>query len=245
MILDRALIKREAEGRPVRVGLVGAGFMGRSMTRHMLQYMRGMNVVAIANRTLRRAEEAFAAAGVDRVHRVDEVTELERLIEAGEHAVTTDPLVLTAAAGIDVIVEATGELEHGARVAIDAIANGKHLVLVNAELDATIGPLLKTRADAAGVVITNADGDEPGVAMNVVRFVEMIGVKPVMAGNVKGFLDPHRTPGHAAGLRHHLGPHREDGNVVRGRHEAGNGVHRPLERDRLRRRAAWDERPQR
>jgi len=194
MILDRALLERETEGRPVRVGLVGAGFMGRSMTRHMLQYLHGMDVVAIANRTLERAENAYAEAGASDVRRVTELAELERRIAAGQRSVTTDPLLLCAAHGIDVIMEATGELEHGARVATEAIAHGKHLVLVNAELDATVGPLLKARATAAGVVVTNADGDEPGVAMNVVRFVEMNGLKPVMAGNMKGFLDLHRTP---------------------------------------------------
>lgn len=194
MILDAALIERAAQERPVRVGLVGAGFMGRSMTRAMLQYMQGMSVVAIANRTLARAEAAYRDAGITETVVVDDLDGLQSAIDAGRHAVTTDPLLLCAASGIDVIVEATGELEHGARVATAAIGAGKHLVLVNAELDATVGPLLKALADEAGVVITNADGDEPGVAMNIVRFVRMVGVRPVMAGNMKGFLDQHRTP---------------------------------------------------
>jgi predicted homoserine dehydrogenase-like protein len=194
VILDRALEAREQAGDPVRVGLVGAGFMGRSMTRHMLRYMHGMSVVAIANRTLERAERAFADANEERVRRVENLESLQAAIANGERAVTADPLLLCAADGIDIIIEATGELEHGARVATAAIDAGKHVLLVNAELDATLGPLLKARADEAGVVITNADGDEPGVAMNLVRFVAMIGVRPVMAGNVKGFLDQHRTP---------------------------------------------------
>ncbi|MGI8829873.1 MAG: NAD(P)H-dependent oxidoreductase [Candidatus Limnocylindria bacterium] len=194
MILDKALMERERGGRPVRVGLVGAGFMGRSMTRAMLQYMHGMDVVAIANRTIERAEAAYRGAGVGTVRRVTDPEGLGEAIARGERAVTSDPLLLCAADGIDVIVEATGELEHGAAVAVAAIDAKKHLVLVNAELDATVGPLLKVRADEAAVVITNADGDEPGVAMNIVRFVEMVGVRPVMAGNVKGFLDQHRTP---------------------------------------------------
>ena len=68
-------------------------------------------------------------------------------------------------------------------------------MLVNAELDATVGPILKRRADAAGVVITNTDGDEPGVTMNLLRYVRTIGLEPVLVGNIKGFIDPHRTPG--------------------------------------------------
>jgi predicted homoserine dehydrogenase-like protein len=67
-------------------------------------------------------------------------------------------------------------------------------MLMNAELDATAGPILKVLADRAGVVITNADGDEPSVAMNMFRFVQTIGYRPVLAGNVKGFLDHHRNP---------------------------------------------------
>jgi predicted homoserine dehydrogenase-like protein len=67
-------------------------------------------------------------------------------------------------------------------------------VLMNAELDATVGPMLKVYADRAGVVATGADGDEPAVAMNLVRFVRSIGLEPVLAGNIKGFYDPYRTP---------------------------------------------------
>jgi predicted homoserine dehydrogenase-like protein len=66
--------------------------------------------------------------------------------------------------------------------------------MMNAELDGTIGPILKVKADAAGVVITNADGDQPGVTMNLYRFVKGIGVKPVLCGNIKGLHDPYRNP---------------------------------------------------
>jgi predicted homoserine dehydrogenase-like protein len=77
---------------------------------------------------------------------------------------------------------------------LKAIENGKHVVLMNSELDATLGPILKIYADRVGVVITNTDGDEPGVAMNLFRFVKTIGFKPVLAGNLKGMIDRHRTP---------------------------------------------------
>jgi predicted homoserine dehydrogenase-like protein len=65
---------------------------------------------------------------------------------------------------------------------------------MNAELDGTVGPILKKRADRAGIVITNADGDQPGVIMNLYRFVQGIGVRPVLAGNLKGLHDPYRNP---------------------------------------------------
>ena len=75
-----------------------------------------------------------------------------------------------------------------------AIANRKHVILMNAELDGTVGPLLKRQADAAGVVYTNVDGDQPGVTMNLYRFVSGIGVRPVLCGNIKGLQDPYRNP---------------------------------------------------
>jgi predicted homoserine dehydrogenase-like protein len=93
-----------------------------------------------------------------------------------------------------VIIVGTGEIEFGARVVMQAIANGKHVVLMNADLDATLGPILKVHADRAGVVITNTDGDEPGVAMNLYRFVKTVGLRPVLAGNLKGMIDPYRNP---------------------------------------------------
>ena len=65
---------------------------------------------------------------------------------------------------------------------------------MNAELDGTLGPYLKVLADQAGVVYTNTDGDQPGVIMNLFRFVQGIGVKPVLCGNIKGLHDPYRNP---------------------------------------------------
>jgi predicted homoserine dehydrogenase-like protein len=103
-------------------------------------------------------------------------------------------MMLCRAGNIDAIVEATGEVEFGAQVTMAAIENGKHIVLMNAEVDAVIGPILKRYADSAGVVITNTDGDQPGVIMNLYRWVETIGYKPVLAGNIKGLQDHYRTP---------------------------------------------------
>jgi predicted homoserine dehydrogenase-like protein len=95
---------------------------------------------------------------------------------------------------VDVIVDVTGAVEFGAQLALATIEAGKHLVLVNAELDSTLGPILKHRADRRGVVVTNTDGDEPGVAMTLLRYLRSIGLRPVAAGNLKGMIDPYRTP---------------------------------------------------
>ena len=83
----------------------------------------------------------------------------------------------------------------GEGVALEAIQSGKHVILMNAELDATVGPILEVYADKNGVVAaTNTDGDEPGVAMNLYRFAKTLGYRPVLAGNFKGMLDRYRTP---------------------------------------------------
>lgn len=193
-IVDTALEKRQREGKPVRVALVGAGYMGRGIALQMLNCMVGMKLVAISNRTIAGAERAYSESGVTSVQFVENVLQLEEAIAKKKYAITDNPLLLCQAEGIDAVIEATGEVEFAARVVMEAIQHRKHIILNDAELDATLGPILKVYADRAGVVITNTDGDEPGVAMNLYRFVKTIGYHPVLAGNIKGFIDPYRTP---------------------------------------------------
>ncbi|MGE0607142.1 MAG: NAD(P)H-dependent oxidoreductase [Pirellulales bacterium] len=194
IIVDTALERREAEGNPIRVGIVGAGYMGRGIAQQLLTPITGMRLVAVSNRNVELAERAFREGGIDNPRTCTTLEQLERSIDRGEPAVCGDAGLLCQAPGIDVLIETTGHIEFASGVALAAIAAGKHLVLVNAELDATIGPVLKEYARRAGVVLTNVDGDEPGVAMNLLRFVRTIGYQPVMAGNIKGFINRHRNP---------------------------------------------------
>ena len=200
ILVDTALQRRAAEGRPVRIGVVGAGFMARGVVLQVALSVPGMQVAAVANRTLENARRAYREAGQEEMRTVETVAQLEAAIERGVPAITEDPLLLCRAAGIDAIVEITGTIEQAARVTLEAIANGKHVVLMNAEVDGTIGPMLKVHADRAGVVLTSADGDQPGVMMNLYRFVKGIGVKPVLCGNIKGLHDPYRNPTTQAGF---------------------------------------------
>jgi predicted homoserine dehydrogenase-like protein len=108
--------------------------------------------------------------------------------------VTDDPQVLTRCSAIDLIVEVTGTVDFAASVVLDAIRNAKPVAMVNAELDSLVGPILKAKADEAGVVLTHTDGDEPGVAMTLFRYVQSVGLRPVAAGNIKGMVDYYRTP---------------------------------------------------
>ncbi|MHA6621324.1 NAD(P)H-dependent oxidoreductase [Pseudonocardia sp. DLS-67] len=193
LILDTALARREAENRPIRVGMIGAGFMGRGLANQIVNSVPGMRLVAIANRTPANAERAFSEAGVEAV-RVEGATELDATIEKGGAAVLEDAFELLKAVHLDCVVDVTGAVEFGARVTVAAIDRGLPIVTMNAELDGTVGPLLAHRARAAGVVLTGCDGDQPGVQANLMRFVKGLGVTPLVAGNIKGLQDEYRTP---------------------------------------------------
>lgn len=194
MAIDTALQQRESAGRPIRVGLVGAGSTGRAIALQLGTPVAGIRLVAIANRTLEHGERAFREAGMPQWQRAASVAELDSATSKGLPALVEDPALLTASDAVDIIVEVTGTVGAAADLALAAFRNGKHLVLVNAELDSLLGPLLKAKADQSGVVLTHTDGDEPGVAMTLLRYVRSLGLKPVAAGNIKGMVDHYRTP---------------------------------------------------
>ena len=194
IIVDRALQARADAGKPIRVGMIGAGFMGRGVANQIVNSVPGMTLAAISNRGVDAARRAYAEAGVERVTEVGSVAALEDAVARGRPAVTSDALLLCAAGNIDALVDVTGDVEFGAAVTLAAIEHGKHVVTMNAELDGTVGPILKAYADRAGVILTAADGDQPGVQMNLYRFVKSIGLTPLLCGNIKGLQDPYRTP---------------------------------------------------
>lgn len=194
ILVDTALEQCAREGRPIRVGLVGAGFSARNLAYHILTCSEGIQLVGIANRTIHAAAQVFERAGVSNLVEAESLATLDSAIDDGKAVVTSHPDFLCESSGVDVIIESTGTIDFAAGVVLHAINNKKHVVLLNIELDATIGPLLKAKADDAGVIYTNTDGDEPGVAMNIVRFVRSIGLQTVVAGNLKGFYDRYRNP---------------------------------------------------
>jgi predicted homoserine dehydrogenase-like protein len=192
--IDELLRQREEQGNPIKVAIAGAGTAARMLALQFLTPPKGIRLVAIGNRTLANAERAYREAGIDIVAHVTTAEELEAAIANGVCAVTDNAMVLSEASNVDAIVDVTGTVEFGARLALHTIQNHKHLVLVNTELDSTLGPILKVYADRAGVTFTNTDGDEPGVAMTLLRYLRSIGLEPVATGNLKGMLDPYRTP---------------------------------------------------
>jgi predicted homoserine dehydrogenase-like protein len=194
IIVDSALERRHQQGKPVLFGMFGAGAMAKGTVNQTERYLRGITAAAICNRTISAAIEVYAAAGQTNVVVVDTAKELDDAIRAGKRAVTSNPEALCASELLECLVEITGHIEYGAQVSALAIEHGKHLVLMNAEIDATIGPLLKRRADAKGVIVSGCDGDQPAVQLNVMRTVVGWGLKPMICGNIKGLQDHYRNP---------------------------------------------------
>ena len=194
IIVDRALAARAEANNPIRVGVVGAGFMSQGLVNQIVNSTPGMRAVAIFGRRIERAVGVYRYAGLEDVVEATTQGALEDAIRGGRPAVTEDAFLLARSGQIDVLVEATGSVEFGARVILEAFAHGKDVVLLNAEIDATIGPILQVYARRHGVILSACDGDEPGVQINLYRWVQGLGLTPRVMGNVKGLQDPYRTP---------------------------------------------------
>jgi predicted homoserine dehydrogenase-like protein len=209
IIIDTELKRRAAEGRPIRVGMAGAGFMGRGIVNQLAHYLPGMRLAGIFSRNPDQGYQACEAAGLAGAKVVGDLEAMDSHIASGGCAVTSDYSLLCKSGQIDVLIDATGAVEFGARFACEAIRNGKDLVLMNAELDGTVGPILKIHADKAGTILTGCDGDQPGVQINLLRFVNSIGLVPLVCGNIKGLQDRYRNPTTQAGFAKQWGqtPH--------------------------------------
>ena len=194
IIVDNALRQREAEQRPIRVGMIGAGFMAQGLANQVLNSVPGMTMAAVYGRHIERAVDVYRYAGREDAVVVSSQDELEDAVRAGRPVATDDPYLLARSEQIDALVDVTGSVEFGARVALEAFSHGTHVILMNAELDATIGPILHVHASRNGVMISACDGDEPGLQMDLYRWVRGLGLTPRVIGNVKGLQDPYRNP---------------------------------------------------
>lgn len=194
ILVDEALKARAAASKPIRVGLIGAGFMAQGLTNQVTNSVPGMEISAIFNRAPVRAARVYEYAGLPEAVEASSPGALEDAILSGRPVVTEDAFSITRSENIDVIVDVTGSVEFGARIALDAFENDKDVVLMNAELDGTIGPVLRKYAARAGRLLSACNGDEPGVQMDLVRWVVGLGLIPRVIGNVKGLQDPYRNP---------------------------------------------------
>jgi predicted homoserine dehydrogenase-like protein len=177
--LHAKLLERQAAGRPVTVGLIGAGKFG-TMFLSQARLTQGMQVAGVADLDVTRARSQLNTAGWPA--EAYAATSPADALKRGTTFVTDNAEVLIADPRIEVIVEATGMPGAGIDHALKAIANGKHIVMVNVEADAVAGPLLARRAKAAGVVYSLAWGDQPALICEHVDWARAAGFKVICAG---------------------------------------------------------------
>src|SRR5919112_107019 len=173
------LLERQAQGRPVTVGVVGAGKFG-TMFLAQARTTTGMHVAAVADLNVSRAKSQLRMASWP--DEQSAATSLEDALKTGRTLLTDDTEAMIAHPAIEVIVEATGDPKTGIRLATKAVENGKHIVMVNVEADALAGPLLARRAKEAGVVYSLAWGDQPALVCEHVDWAQACGFKIVAAG---------------------------------------------------------------
>jgi len=185
--LHAKLLERDAAGRPVTVGVIGAGKFG-TMFLSQARLTKGMHVVAVADLDVARARSQLKTVGwPDALYAANSLDDAHKkratFITADADAMIADPR-------IEVIVESTGVPGAGIHHALAAIRNGKHIVMVNVEADALAGPLLARQAKAAGVVYSLAWGDQPALICEQVDWARAAGFKVISAGKGTRY-EPH------------------------------------------------------
>jgi predicted homoserine dehydrogenase-like protein len=189
------LARREAEGRPIRVVVVGAGgAMGRGVALQIGK-TPGIRMVAAVDVDLAGAQRAAELHGRGWVLAAT-AHDVAQALRAGRTVITADAFAVMAHGreAVDVMVESTDTVAFAARIVIRALGLGVDVVLMNAELDCLLGPLLNKLAGEAGVVVTSDAGDQHGVLLRMIDEIRLWGLEIVMAGNIKGFLDRYATP---------------------------------------------------
>jgi predicted homoserine dehydrogenase-like protein len=194
ILVDNALKKREKNNNPIKVGIIGAGVMADVLMNQITKYYPGIQISVVTNRTLENAISLYQNHGIQNFNKANSAQEIDANIDNNLYSVTNDYSIVAKSRKIDVIVEITGTVDFGAKVVLTAIEHKKHIISFNAELDATLGPILHYKAQKAGIIYTGSDGDQPGVTYNLYRFVKSLGLIPIVCGNIKGFHNPYRTP---------------------------------------------------
>ncbi|GAB4475240.1 MAG: NAD(P)H-dependent oxidoreductase [Anaerolineae bacterium] len=195
-MIRRELLRREAEGCPIRVGASAVGWMGSGFVAAMA-HVPGMQVSALANANVEEGIAAFTAAGIPR----DAIVVAEQpgpagdAIAAGKRVVTGSPALLARIDALDIVTDCTWSPALGAEVAYACIQHGKDVVLINIEADVTVGRMLNRLAGEAGVLYSVSSGDEPGCLMELYDFVTSLGYEVIAIGKGKNNpLDPYATP---------------------------------------------------
>lgn len=190
MNLSAMLRARAAEGRPIRVALIGAGKFG-TMYLAQARLALGVHLLAIADLSVGRARQRHAAAGYPR-ERLTTVS-IDEALATGKTFLTDSPDTLIEHPAVDVIVEATGDPATGVFIATQAVEHGKSIVMVNVEADALAGPLLADRARQAGLIYSLAWGDQPALVCEHVDWARTCGFEVVAAGKGTRYLPTYHA----------------------------------------------------
>lgn len=186
MGLNEKLRELEENNKHIKVALVGAGLMGKGMVSQMT-LVKGIMPSLVIDRTVDKAIEAYTLAGVSRedILIAKTLKDINIGMERNKFIVCNDIQLASKANLIDVVVDATGRPDAGARIAMDSIMNNKHIVMLNVEADMVVGPILNKLAKSAGVVYTGTAGDEPGSVKEIYDFAEVSGFEILAIGKGK------------------------------------------------------------
>lgn len=182
--LNKRLAALEEQGKPILCAIVGTGQMGRGLVSQMV-LMKGMRPSIIVDLDMELAKRAYENAKINNYIIADSVEQAEQALEKGQYVIATRAEIACETKAIDAVVDATGVPEVGARIALDAIKNRKHIIMLNVETDIVIGSLLKKKADDAGVIYTGSAGDEPGAVMELYDFASALGFEVKAFGKGK------------------------------------------------------------
>ena len=179
------LFDRVKEKRIVRAGLIGSGQYGTAVITQA-RYIPLLEIPIVADVDPQAARLAYHHAGItdNEIVLCDSRGGAMRAMESGKFVIVEDPMLLLNTP-IDVIVEATGVSEAGARHAYEAIQHGVHVAMINKETDSVIGPILKHLADSAGVVYTPVDGDQHGLLIGLVLWARSLGLEVLSGGKAR------------------------------------------------------------
>lgn len=194
--MNNKLQKLAESGKSIKVSVVGAGKMGKGLINQMAR-IDGMVPALVVNRHIEKAIDALISAGVSKedIVEVDSLKDANFYLERDKFVVSENIELATKANIIDAVVDATGVPEVGANVALGAIDNGKHIIMLTVETDAVVGPILYKKAKDAGVVYTGTAGDEPGATMELYNFAKSLGFEVLAIGKGKNNpLNVYATP---------------------------------------------------
>lgn len=184
--MDKKLAQREAEGKIIRTGLVGAGQMGRGMVSQMVG-MKGIMPAIVADIKIDNVINAFHYAGIkdEDIAKTNSLEEANKFMEMGKYVATENADLISTANLVECAIDVTGVPEIGVRIATDALNNHKHVVMMDVETDVVIGPWLKKLGDKNGVIYTGSAGDEPGAVMELYCFARAMGMQVRVMGKGK------------------------------------------------------------